>query len=294
MRAPFFISGEGRSGTTLLSVMLNQHSEIFSGPELHFRGPRNLGPDVINVIQLSQKNPQLNSSNLRSGSWQKTAFQFVKRVRRLGLEPKFLETVTKNFMRSRNTKIALFDERFDLVSGLLAEVTRRQGCNVAGFKVMRDVTIFSDYLRKSPESIFVHIVRDGRDVLASQTVDHSSWGYKNAAQAGSLWAKTCDIAVNRIPSKNVYLLRYEDVVRDPRKTLEPLLRALGVSWENSLLHHHERSQIQSVSFGHASANQVSQPLNSNAIGRHKMELKADDVRAFEKNARPFLEHFGYI
>lgn len=294
MTAPFFISGEGRSGTTLLTVILNQHSEISSGPELHFRGPRNLGPDIIKAIQMSRDNPQLNSSDLRPGSWQKAAFQFVKRVKRMGLEPDFLETVTKNFLQSQNTKIASFDERFALVSNLLSEVALRVDASVAGIKVMRDITIFSEYLKNSPESIFVHIVRDGRDVLASQVIDHPSWGYKTPAQAGSMWAKTCDIAVNRIPSKNVYLLRYEDLVIDPRKTLEPLLGVLGFSWENSLLRHHEPIKIQAVSFGHASASQVHQPVNSNAIGRHKLELGAEEVQEFVNEARPFLEHFRYL
>jgi Sulfotransferase family len=50
--APIFVGGDGRSGTTLLSLILDSNSELVVGPELHFRGPANLGASCVEACDL--------------------------------------------------------------------------------------------------------------------------------------------------------------------------------------------------------------------------------------------------
>ncbi|MGY4601288.1 hypothetical protein ACVWXL_009034 [Bradyrhizobium sp. GM22.5] len=54
--SPVLLGGDNRSGTTLLSVVLDSHRDLVVGPEIDFLEPPNLGPHVLDATDLLAAN----------------------------------------------------------------------------------------------------------------------------------------------------------------------------------------------------------------------------------------------
>jgi Sulfotransferase family len=98
-----------------------------------------------------------------------------------------------------------------------------------------------DYLNELfPTCQVVHVVRDGRDVVASH---RDRWGYGSALKAVKKWpwyVATARAAGARLPADRYHEVRYEDLVTDPEGTLRQLLDFLGEPWDPILLDHDQR------------------------------------------------------
>jgi hypothetical protein len=88
-----------------------------------------------------------------------------------------------------------------------------------------------------PTSQIVHVIRDGRDVVASH---HDRWGYWSAVKAAEKWPRyirTARLVGERLPDDRYTEVRYEDIVLDTEATLRRLLQYLGEPWDDAVLHH---------------------------------------------------------
>jgi hypothetical protein len=79
-----------------------------------------------------------------------------------------------------------------------------------------------------PDALYVHLVRDGHDVVASF---RDRWGYRSAARAArSEWARYVRAAQalsRRVPTNRFLELRYERLVADPEAEARRLFAFLG-------------------------------------------------------------------
>lgn len=86
-----------------------------------------------------------------------------------------------------------------------------------------------------PTCQIVHVIRDGRDVVASH---RDRWGYLSALKAVEKWPRYIRAAREvgrRLPPERYRELRYEDLVADPETTLRDLLAYLGEPWDDAVL-----------------------------------------------------------
>jgi len=87
-----------------------------------------------------------------------------------------------------------------------------------------------------PNAVYVHLLRDGHDVVASF---RDRWGYKSAARAARTeWARYVDAARAlgaRLPAERYLELRYEDLVTDSEAEAQRLFGFLGEDWDASVL-----------------------------------------------------------
>ncbi|MEX1295981.1 MAG: sulfotransferase [Candidatus Limnocylindrales bacterium] len=87
-----------------------------------------------------------------------------------------------------------------------------------------------------PTALYVHLLRDGHDVVASF---RDRWGYRSAARAArSEWARYVDAARalgRRLPDDRFLELRYEALVADPDTQGRRLFDFLGEPWDPSVL-----------------------------------------------------------
>jgi hypothetical protein len=87
-----------------------------------------------------------------------------------------------------------------------------------------------------PDALYVHLLRDGHDVVASY---RDRWGYASAARAArGGWARSVRAARGLAmgPTATRYHeLRYEDLVTDPERVLPPLFAFLGEAWDPVVL-----------------------------------------------------------
>ena len=87
-----------------------------------------------------------------------------------------------------------------------------------------------------PDAIYVHLLRDGHDVVASF---RDRWGYKSAARAArSEWARYVRSAQKlqaRLPAERFLELRYEELVAEPEVQGQRLFTFLGEEWDPKVL-----------------------------------------------------------
>ncbi|MFO1540960.1 MAG: sulfotransferase family protein [Chloroflexota bacterium] len=92
-----------------------------------------------------------------------------------------------------------------------------------------------------PDALYVHVVRDGRDVVASF---RDRWGWRSAARAANgEWARYVRAAralANGPTAPRYRELRYESIVADPEGTLRPLFAFLGEAWDPAVLRFDEQ------------------------------------------------------
>ena len=87
-----------------------------------------------------------------------------------------------------------------------------------------------------PEAVYVHLLRDGHDVVASF---RDRWGYTSAARAARTeWARYVQAARalgTRLPRERFLELRYEDLVSNPEAEGQRLFDFLGEAWDPAVL-----------------------------------------------------------
>lgn len=257
--APIFVGGAGRSGTTLLRVILDTHSRIACGPEIK----------VIPVV-----------ANL----WA----QF--------------QTTFAPYLAEAQVSAGDVDRAFQaLIAGVIDPLRRHAGKPRVAEKTPNNVFFFRHLHRMFPEATYVHVVRDGRDVVASlltmdwrgpdgQRIDYTT----DATLAARYWANSV-IAARSFQSatqgqSRFFELRYEDLVARPESCLRALFDYLGEPWEPQVLayHHRERS-LGSES----SAEAVRKPIYSTATGRWRTDLDAAQRAAVKREAGKVLVELGY-
>jgi hypothetical protein len=292
---PVFIVGDGRSGTTLLAMMLDSHPDLACGPELHFRGPENLDRYMLDCLDRRERSESVDEWTALKGVPDLYAgVHFVNRCHRFGVEPETLRGVIEDVRRATGGPIDSFEERCRLVDRLGSCVQARKQARRWGIKIMRDGRIIDRYAAVWPRAQFVHIIRDGRDVAASQMHDHGSWGYGDVREAAERWADLIDRVRRAGERYPVHELRYEDLVERAEPTMRTLLHWLALPWHDAVLEHERATHaLFEHPYGHPSIDAVLQPRTSAAIGRYRRDLAAEQVETFEAVARGHLESLGY-
>ncbi len=140
--APFVV-GVPRSGTTLLRLMLDAHSELAIPPETHF---------IPKLIKLCEKG---------SGDMRENALELITNHRRW---PDF--EISAEDLAERLDRASKLDATA-VVRSFYETYAAAQGKTRWGEKTPQYLRMMGRIARTLPEARFVHIVRDGRDVALS-------------------------------------------------------------------------------------------------------------------------------
>ena len=151
-----------------------------------------------------------------------------------------------------------------------------------------------------PTCQIVHVIRDGRDVVASH---RDRWGYRSALKAVEKWPRYIKAARRvgeRLPDDRYIEVRYEDLVLDTEATLRTLLADLGEPWDRAVLEYDKQQhdvagryeQFSKARRADAPTNGDS-PVYRNRVGSHRREV--DPLLRFLIRVRsgPTLRALGY-
>jgi hypothetical protein len=187
------------------------------------------------------------------------------------------------------------------------DVIRRQaraaGKPVLIEKTPRHVRKLDVIRRVVPGVRFLLVVRDGRDVAAS--IGHRYSG--NLEEGFQRWVSDNGIIAREYRKPDTLVMRYEDLVTNPREVLAAVCAFVGVEYRADLLEYHKRPSFwfdrptirrtNGVGAGdHEDLRnwQVNQPL-FDGRGRWKKELPADVVQRFQQgDAGRLMRGFGYL
>jgi hypothetical protein len=224
VRDPFpVIVGCPRSGTSLLAVMLDAHSQLAIPPETSFLpnvmgltgDPASLRRRFFDIVTADR----MTISNWSDFGLDKDAFW-----RRLEAIPVF--TVAAG----TRTFYALYAE---------AQHKRRTGDKTPGY-----VFTMQHIQTLLPEAHFIHVIRDPRDTAMSW---RKTWfaPSQDYAVLGAYWRQNVEVGRRAAPALRHYQeIRFEDLVVRPKAELERLCAYLSLSYEPAMLDSGARGQAR--------------------------------------------------
>lgn len=294
---PILIGGDNRSGTTLTSVVLDSHPDLVVGPELDFVEPENLGPYVVESADLLLAgDPRVQGQGVETADphWY-FGVQFVKQCHRFGVEWADVRRIVAEVVDELGTDVAEFDERCVVIDRIGEYRRRLTGRDRWGCKIQRQIHRVDDFARRWPRAQFVHVIRDGRDVAASNLTGGQEWAYKDIPEAAAGWLGVVERPNTVAPPDRYLEVRYEDLVGDPATTLRRVVDFLHLPWDDALLHHADLPHtLHENPWDHPSAEATSEALSSAKVGRHRTELTPEQIAHFEELAGHELRRMGYL
>jgi hypothetical protein len=278
--APFVV-GVGRSGTTLLRLMLDAHPELAIGPETQFV------PELIELARGGAGADELVDAMAAARTWQD-----------FGLEAEAVRA------RAADGDLAAVLRAF---YGLYAEARGKPRWGEKTPAYVRRMEEIGDLLE---ESRFLHLIRDGRDVALSRRARGMGAGKPMAKTAG-LWRKRIEAAreaAGRLHARYVEL-RYEDLVADPEPSLRRACELIELDYDPAMLAYHEGAGERLAELGDlapvdarvgregteriAAHSLARQPPTGARTGAWRTEMSAEDEAAFEAVAGDLLRDLGY-
>lgn len=274
--APVFVLGCPRSGTTVLYHMLlsagdfavyRAESNVFNLLVPRFHGLRTV-QDRRELLQVWRKSRLFRASGLEAPEAEELSGRIVSDCRNGG-----------DFLRITMEAIA-----------------RKQGVRRWADCTPDHLLYMEEIKRQIPDALFIHIIRDGRDVALSYV--QQKWSHplpwdrgEELAVAGLYWEWV--VRKGREQGKHLGAdyreVRFEQLHANPKETLAEL----GAFIQHDL----DYDRIQWAGIG-----SVSQPNSSfgkegegsfNPVGRWKSKMSAAEVAAFESLTGTFLSELGY-
>lgn len=155
-----------------------------------------------------------------------------------------------------------------------------------------------------PDCRFVHIVRDGRDVLCSyrgangKSGPHAPKLPEDPFDAAWQWSgrvNSIDSFLKQFETHRVHVVRYEDLTSNPQKYLSQVCEFLNLDFEPAMLEFGKRNaelELEPKSFLQWKS-KTTEAVSDSQVERWKQELTLSEIRKFELIAGPTLARFGY-
>ncbi|MBE9062326.1 sulfotransferase [cf. Phormidesmis sp. LEGE 11477] len=143
-----------------------------------------------------------------------------------------------------------------------------------------------------PDCQVIHMIRDGRDVVASSM---DRWGYKRGLSATKRWGKSVRAgqSFGRSVSLERYIeVKYEELVLDPESTMQSVCEFLQEPWEPSLLEEGTYKSALTEKRRQAAGNsEVSFYASRIGVGKKKLDPLVKSL--FRYYSGSLLKELGY-
>jgi hypothetical protein len=259
--SPIFIIGSGRSGTTLIRNMLNAHPRIHIAFEPHFYWYESLYRRRASARQFLDY------------YFQTTHFRWQR------VDPeRVLAGLPDPLPR---------DQLGAAYAAIMREKAARYGRVRFGEKTPAHAASLPRIFEDFPDARAIHIVRDPRG--AAQSLAGMPWA------PGSLMVNACYLDLERKQVakflERMLRLRLEDLLAEPRATMERVLKFVGEPWDDSVLDH----------AGHLPDKQDTPPYpwlegasrDRAAPGAQWRSLTPREIRMIERITRLSMAEAGY-
>ena len=157
--------------------------------------------------------------------------------------------------------------------------------------------------RHFPNAKFVHVVRDGRDVVCSlrtypkyRLVDGTlvATQIQRSPQACiQRWLRDTAAGMAWRGHPNYLELKYEDLVDHTGQTLRRLCAFIGEMWRPELLEYYQHQSQRPDPHNFSGCANVLQPISSQAVGRWRTELTGPELQSVHQLAAGRLAELGY-
>lgn len=171
--------------------------------------------------------------------------------------------------------------------------TIREGKNRWGCKSTFSVRHIHEIKRELPNALFIHLVRDPRDVCVS--AKKSQFNHFHPLFTARLWAQEqlmAQTASSDYPESTI-VIRYEDLIERPREVVAGLCQFLDISFCDSMLEYYRGSEAQRSSSLSQSWKNTGREILSSNKGSFVHELPLSEVLLVEAECYPLMERYQY-
>ncbi|MBB4070258.1 hypothetical protein GGQ18_002866 [Salinibacter ruber] len=282
MSSPVFVTGCDRSGTSLLTLMLDRSSSLKMLFEVgfvpHLASHESEYGDFSEAQQRWYFIRDLQRRESTSGA---VAFDKIEGV--------FEEEAERILQEAAPIDYA------GAVDALFSAVAEREEKPRWGEK-MPEYVFHVEWLASAfPGSQIVHIIRDPRDVAAS--IRRAGWK-PSIGDAAAFWKKRVSAARSGghvIGGDRYHEVRYESLVQNPAETLQRLARRIDIQFESEMTSTHQ-SGMDAMPEAHQGLEHFSlleRPVDPSRAHAWKRELSRSEIADVERVAAPLMRNLGY-
>jgi hypothetical protein len=224
MSGGILVGGCGSSGTTLFSHLLNQSKSIFCGPELNllnkkelyrreFRYTTEVFQQLLNggIATIGELDTDLlGSSTMMHPKSDRT---FMLNLESFGYSNKEVCELASQCKEFRQ-----------FVENFFQKPLQKAGKSLWAEKTPSNAYCIEEFMRLYEEGFYIHIVRDGRDVVASLI----KRGYK-PENAVRRWMHDTAAGFPHRAHERFIEVKYEDLVTQPESTMKDVFDRLGLA-----------------------------------------------------------------
>ncbi len=258
--SPIVLGGCGRSGTTLLRMMLDSHRRICCGPESSVFRRRALNPESL-AERFGFPPAEVQAIYDRARSRPQFIDEFAALCLQKTGKARWAEKTPRNISRIAEIFRCFPEARF--------------------VHVLRDGRDVACSLRTHPR----HRVENGK------LVPLDTW--KPIAGCARRWRDDIEGSRPFWGDPRFHTVRYEDLVLDPRPVLEKLMNFLGEPWDEAMLAHAGAGSPFRDVTRFAQNPEALAAVSTASLSRWQRDLDAKDRRVFKRIAGPLLVELGY-
>ncbi len=268
-RDPVFVVGSPRSGTTLLYHLL-----LSSGCFAVYRAETQIFTTIAYRFDFSRSRDRERLLDL----WIRSDLFGLS-----GLDPELFRTLIMRECRSSGDFLRLFME----------SIAQAQRIERWAEKTPEHLLYAAEIKRTIPSALFIHIIRDGRDVAASMGrlgyIPTFPWDRGREVLVAGLyweWLLRQGREIGTSIGRDYLEIRYEDLVREPQETLDRVGSFIGCDLDYRKIC---RAGIGAV----VAPNTAFPGSTAPFIGRWKAVLPESDGRRLEELIARTLRDLGY-
>lgn len=274
--SPFFIIGSGRSGTTLLRRMLVASKQVHIPPETYV---------LSQVIELYRRNAYLEWPTL------------VKQCMALfELHPEFetfqitLRPLVPDLLSLPEAERSLA-KILDMFYCYHAEQTGI-ACERWGDKTPINTFALDDIYAVFPKAKFIHLLRDGVDVVHSYI---TTGLITNIESAAGRWCDAVKLAREfSIKHADACLeMRYEKLSCNPVDEMKRICAFLELDFEMYMIEQREHVSGMGDMQHYAHYQHANEAISSQHMGKGRQQLSAEDLQSMAKVMNARLQEMGY-
>ena len=263
MSKTFFIAGVQRSGTTLLSVMLSKHPDVFMEQKA-------TGFRIITGFK--------NLYELWPHNLQHDKVSFLKWLIKNDIQGRLAELIDyENLSKYKSVR--------ELINGSIEKKLSGKDKIIWGDKVPNMQHFINDLLLLIPDAKIIHIVRDGRANASSM----SSRSYRNLELSAQQWldGNMYGLVNQEFLSEDQYkIIHYENLLKQPELEAKAVCDFLDIPFAHEMIDLADKQLEKEKSY-------VKSYFDTSKINKWQSDLSENQIAKVERIQGLLLQKLGY-
>ncbi len=273
---PFFITGAGRSGTSLVRRILIANTDIHIPPETYV-----LGNCVLN-FEMFQFMPweELVDIVLDLFENHNEFYTFEISLTKLRKQLKLTE-------KSKRSLAVILDGFFKFHAAKHSPKAK-----IWGDKTPMNAFSLPELLSLYPNGKFVHMLRDGYDFVFSCL---QAKRYDNVPEAANRWVRSVNICrrFETLFPENFMTVKYEELVSNPSEKMKEICDFIDLEFTEDMLDSENMAEKMADTLKSGSHEQLKMSISARNVGKGRKNLTQEQKFTATKIIFPELIRYGY-